>query len=86
MEEKGKFRWAIIGGIIPIIGLVLYFKWKKTRPGDAKYALQGAIISFVMNLIFTVILTCVQVFLGYTPFDLVNMVWNWLFGKNLFNF
>ena len=42
---------AIAGLIIPLVGLILFLVWRKTKPAAAKCAGIGAIIGFVLNVI-----------------------------------
>ncbi len=55
-QEKGNIAWGILGFFIPIVGWILYFVWKNTKPGDAKVAGIGGIIGFCFNLLITIIL------------------------------
>jgi hypothetical protein len=51
VQEKGNFGWGVLGFLIPIVGWILYFVWKNTRPGDAKMAGIGGLIGFAVNMI-----------------------------------
>ena len=51
VQEKGSFGWAVLGFFIPIVGWILYFCWKNTKPGNAKMAGIGGIVGFLFNLI-----------------------------------
>ena len=42
---------GIVGFIFPIIGLILFFVWRKNKPSAAKVSIIAAAISFVINLI-----------------------------------
>ncbi len=55
-NSKGNFGWAVLGFLIPIVGWVLYFCWKNTKPGNAKMAGIGGIAGFCFNLIVQFIL------------------------------
>lgn len=52
---KGGIGWAILGFFIPIVGLILFFIWKKDKPGDAKMAGIGALISVILGIVLVVI-------------------------------
>ncbi len=45
---NGNFWWAVLGFFIPIVGVVLYFVWKKNRKADAKNAGGGALVSLIL--------------------------------------
>jgi len=60
VKTTGSFGWAILGFFFPLIGLILYLVWKKTRPMDAKYSGYGALIGFIANIV------CLILFDGLT--------------------
>lgn len=70
-EDKGSFGWAVLGFFLPLIGLILFFAWKKSRPGDAKKAGLGALISFLIGLVGFVL---VFVVFGAAVFALIGAV------------
>ncbi len=51
VEDSGSIGWAILGFIIPIVGIILFFVWMKTKPKCAQMALTGAVISIVLGFI-----------------------------------
>lgn len=53
VQEKGNIGWGILGFFIPIVGWILYFVWKNTKPGNAKMAGIGGLIGFGVNLLIT---------------------------------
>jgi len=65
-NPKGSIGWAILGFFIPIVGLILFFVWKKDRPGDAKKALIGGIIGFVVGIIMSIVSCLGLAWLGST--------------------
>ena len=52
VQDSGSIGWAILGFLIPIVGIGLYFVWKNTKPQCAKMAGMGALISVVLAFIF----------------------------------
>ena len=50
--DSGSIGWGILGFLIPIVGIVLFFVWKDTKPKSGKVALIGALISIGLALIF----------------------------------
>ena len=50
--DSGSIGWAILGFIIPIVGIILFFVWKDTKPQSGKMALIGALVSIVLGIIF----------------------------------
>ena len=48
MNNNKKGLWWLIGLIFPVIGIVLYFVWKKNYKQRAKSVLVGSIISIVL--------------------------------------
>ena len=53
--DTGSIGWAFLGFFIPIAGLILYLTWKNERPLNAKQAGKGALISVIVNVVFTII-------------------------------
>ena len=48
---KNKTRpWWILGLFLPVVGIILYFVWKKNKKYDAKNVLTGSIIGIVIAL------------------------------------
>lgn len=61
-SQDGDIIWAVFGFLIPIVGIVFFFLWKKERPIDAKYVGIGAAIPlgfFVVWFILTQLLRLV---------------------------
>lgn len=50
-KDSGSFLWGIPGFLIPLVGVILYFCWKKSRPKTAAMALKGAGIGFFLNMV-----------------------------------
>lgn len=49
--DTGSIGWGILGFIIPIVGIVLFFVWNNTKPKSARMAILGAAISIALSLI-----------------------------------
>ena len=45
----------VLGFLFPIIGLILYLVWKSERPLRAKSAGKGALIGFIVGIVFSII-------------------------------
>lgn len=54
VEDKGNFLYAIPGLLIPLVGIILYFVLKKSKPQSAKIAgiagLIGWAFWFIVNM------------------------------------
>jgi len=49
---------CLLGGVyflFPIVGLILYFVWKDTKPRSAKFAGKWALIGVIVNIVFAII-------------------------------
>lgn len=46
--DTGGFGYALLGFLIPIVGLVLYLIWKDTKPKSASAAGKGALTSVIL--------------------------------------
>lgn len=49
-KDSGSIFWGIPGLLLPLVGVILYFCWKKSRPKTASVALKGAAIGFLLNM------------------------------------
>lgn len=50
-NDQGSFGWAILGFFIPLVGLILFLVWKDSKPGDAKKAGMGALVSVIFSVV-----------------------------------
>ncbi len=50
-DSDAFFAWGILGFVLPMAGIILYFIWKDTKPKSAKSAGIGAIIRMVLMAI-----------------------------------
>lgn len=51
-EDKPSIGYNILGFLIPIVGLILYFSWKDKTPNKAKSILTWSIISFGIGFVY----------------------------------
>ena len=54
-NDDGSAVWAIIGFLIPIVGLILWVVWHTDRPKSARMAGIGALVSVLAGLIIALI-------------------------------
>jgi hypothetical protein len=50
-NDSGSIGWGILGFCIPLVGLILYFVWKDSKPLTANVALKGASISIAISAV-----------------------------------
>ncbi|MEE1295276.1 MAG: hypothetical protein UHD09_00115 [Bifidobacterium sp.] len=50
-NDSGSFGWAVLGFLIPLVGLILFLVWHRTKPKCAKMAGIGALVGFCLNLV-----------------------------------
>jgi len=50
-EDPGGFGWAVLAFFIPIIGLVLWLVWRKTKPQPSKMSRNGFIASIALAVV-----------------------------------
>lgn len=55
VNDSGSFGWAVLGFLVPIVGLVLFLTWKNTKPKCAKKAGIGALVSVIIGVLFNVL-------------------------------
>lgn len=54
-SDNGGFVWGLLGFFIPLVGLILYLVWKNEKPKTAKAVGLGALISFIINIVFLIV-------------------------------
>lgn len=48
--DAGSFGWGLMGFCLPIVGIILYFVWKRDYPKTGKSVLEGAFIALAFYL------------------------------------
>ena len=54
-EDKKSVGWGILGFFIPLLGFVLYLLWRKESPLKAKSVGIGALISFCIGIVCSIV-------------------------------
>jgi hypothetical protein len=54
-NDKPSGGFAFLGFLIPVVGLVLYLVWNQTTPLKAKSCGKGALIGFIVSVVFWII-------------------------------
>jgi len=54
-NDDGSILWAIIGFLIPIVGIILFAVWHSERPKSAKMSIIGALVSIGVGILIWVI-------------------------------
>lgn len=50
-NDSGSIGWFLLGFFIPIVGIILYFVWRKSKPKCARMAGIGGLTGMLFNLI-----------------------------------
>ena len=58
-KKESVIGWGFLGFIIPIVGIILFFVWKKSNPRKSKASGIGALISIVIGIVATVVLVAI---------------------------
>lgn len=58
-DDKMSWGFAILSFFFPLVGLILFLVWRKETPIKAKGCGMGALIGFILNVVVTIIFTCV---------------------------
>ena len=66
-DTENDLIYAVIGFLFPIIGVILYLVYEKSRPNAARSAVKGAIISFIVGTILSVITIIGSIVIGILP-------------------
>ena len=56
--DTGSFGWAVLGFLIPLVGLILFLVWKDTKPLSAKRAGVGALVSVIVSIVLSILMSC----------------------------
>lgn len=62
--DNGGFGWGLLGCCIPIVGLILFLVWKDTKPNSAKAAGIGALVSFIIGVLYYLVMIVAGVGVG----------------------
>lgn len=54
-DDAPSTGFAVLGFLFLIVGLILYLVWKSERPLRAKSAGKGALIGFIVGIVFSII-------------------------------
>jgi zinc transporter ZupT len=63
-KEGSAIGYAILGFLLPIVGIILYAVNTGSSPKQAKAALRGAIAGFIVSAVLSIISTILTSFLG----------------------
>lgn len=50
--DDNEIIWAIVGALLPVVGVILFLIWNNEKPLTAKYVGIGALIGFAFRTIF----------------------------------
>lgn len=51
-NDSGSVGWGVLGAFFPIVGLILYFVWRKKKPNNARVSITGACIGVAISIIY----------------------------------
>ena len=54
VDDSGSFGWAILGFVVPIVGLILWLVWMHTHPRNSKMSRNGFISGLAVAVVVTV--------------------------------
>lgn len=49
--DTGNIGWGILGFFIPLVGFILFFVWRNTKPQSARVSLIGAVIGLCLGIL-----------------------------------
>lgn len=55
VQDSGSIGWGVLGFFFPLVGLILFLVWRTKKPKCAKVAGIGAIIGFVLSVVYMLI-------------------------------
>lgn len=72
-KDHLSFGFAILGFLIPIVGLILFLIYENKKPKRAKSAGKGALIGFITKIVISVILVILYFVFAFSLFrNLIN--------------
>ena len=63
-NDSGSIGWAILGFLIPLVGLILWIVWMHDRPKSAKMAGIGALVSVILSFVLTFLIVALVIAFG----------------------
>ena len=54
-NDSGSFGWAVLGFLLPLIGIILFIAWHNSKPNNAKSAGAGALVRIIVRIILCLI-------------------------------
>ena len=61
IDDRSSFGFAILGFLIPIVGLIIFLIYEGKKPKRAKSAGKGALIGFITKIVLSIILVILYV-------------------------
>ena len=55
VRDSGSIGWGILGFFFPLIGLILFIAWHRSKPNSAKSAGLGALLSVIVHFVLSII-------------------------------
>ena len=49
--DSGSIWWAVLGFLIPLVGLILFIVWMDNKPNSAKMAGIGALVNVILSIL-----------------------------------
>ena len=72
--DSDSIGWAILGFLVPLVGLILFLVWMQTRPKSAKMAGIGALVNVIFSVVFAIVWVIVAIALGISDSS-TTMLW-----------
>jgi hypothetical protein len=72
VDDQSSYGFAILGFIIPIVGLILFLIYEGKKPKRAKLAGKGALIGFITRIVLSIILVILYVVFAATLFTNIS--------------
>lgn len=62
--DHGSIGYAILGFFVPLIGFILFLVWRNEKPTSSKQCGIGALISFILGIVFFGAFICCMIAFG----------------------
>ena len=64
VNDDGSILWALLGFLIPLIGIILWIVWYDSKPKSSKMAGMGALVSIIVGILIWVFVVIFAAALG----------------------
>lgn len=65
-QDTGSIGWAVLGFLLPVVGLILWLVWRDEQPKNAHMAGVGALAAVIFSVVFVILIVVVMIGIAAT--------------------